>query len=146
VNFDPGGFIDQDGAPGKECHIVTGTSYRLNNHIDFLNSSGWRGQYFYGPYMRPRSRVPDAGQTVVLEEAIAEVSKWNPANWETMGWHRKVNVFNVAFVDGHAGSITLSGQNDNSDLYPDYWVLRGNGWRMDCYPEPRICDIPNSCN
>jgi prepilin-type N-terminal cleavage/methylation domain-containing protein len=132
-------------ARSKQVHESTGTSYRLNNHIDFLGTSGLPGefsQYFYGPYLRPRSRVPEPSKTVILEETVAEVSKWNEPTYRTMGWHRKVNVFMVSFIDGHASSIYLAGQNYPADDYPDYWVLRGEGWRMDCYPEPRVYDKP----
>lgn len=142
VNFDPY-FLRAD-TIGKRVHEVTGTSYRLNNHIDFLRKTPY-DDYFYGPYMRPRTRVPDTATTVILEEAVTEVAKWNDATYRTMGWHRKANIFMVSFVDGHAGSIYLAGQEDLSTQYPDYWVLRGDGWRMDCYPSKPICDVRPNC-
>jgi len=125
----------------RPVHEVTGTSYRLNNHIDFTQTSQFK-EYFYGPYMRPRTRVPDPSTTVILEEAVAEVAKWNdPDQFRTLGWHRKYHTFNVAFVDGHAGSIYLAGQQDLSEsVAQDYWLLRGEGWRMDCFPREPIWD------
>lgn len=138
VDFDDYFFIPS--AINKKVHEVTGSSYRLNNHIDFTRSTPF-DDHFYGPYMRPQTRVPSPAQTVILEEAVAEVAKWNEPTYRTMGWHRKVNVFMVAFVDGHAAGIHLAGQSDLLNEFPDYWVLRGEGWRMDCYPEPPICDL-----
>ncbi len=132
---------------GRATHIATGTSYRLNNHIDFTsNLDPQFGTHFYGPYMRPTSQVPDPGTTVLLEEAIAEVAKWNEMSYRTLGWHRKMNVFNVLFADAHAGAIQLQGQPPVEARYADYWVFRGEGWRMDCYPLQPICDKPRRCD
>lgn len=125
-----------------QIHRITGTSYRLNNHIDFTGQLDPRFQtHFYGPYMRPVSQVPDPGQTVILEETVAEVAKWNRDHY-VLGWHRKANRFNVSFVDGHAGAIFLSGQDGDAEVYGGYWVLRGEGWRMDCYPSLPVLDLP----
>ncbi|MCB9852977.1 MAG: prepilin-type N-terminal cleavage/methylation domain-containing protein [Phycisphaerales bacterium] len=131
-------FITGEGK-GKPVWEGTGTSYRLNNHIDFLGQTPYT-QYFYGPYLRPRTRVPSTSDTVLLEETVAEVAKWNAPTYSTNGWHRKSNKFNVTFVDGHASVINLAGQSNLSGDYPNYWVLRGDGWRMDCWPEPPIKD------
>jgi prepilin-type N-terminal cleavage/methylation domain-containing protein/prepilin-type processing-associated H-X9-DG protein len=128
-------------AINRTLHEVTGTSYRLNNHIDFTERTRFQDE-FYGPYLRPISRVPTTGETVLLEEAVAEVAKWNAPNYRTMGWHGKANRFNVSFVDGHAAAIHLAGQSDLSDAYPEYWILREPGWRMDCYPDAPIPDLP----
>lgn len=126
----------------RPTYVTTGSSYRLNNHINFTNNTPNYKKHFYGPYMRPATQVPDAATTVILEEAITEVAKWNAPTYRTMGWHRKANIFNVLFVDGHAGAIHLAGQQDLSDQYGGYWVLRGENWRMDCYPRPPVCDLP----
>ncbi len=139
VDFDA--YFFKPNLIGKRVHVVTGTSYRLNNHIDFTLSTPYY-KYFYGPYMRPKSRVPSTAETVILEETVAEVAKWNAPDYVTMGWHGKRNRFNVTFVDGHSDTIYLAGQSDLSGGYPDYWVLRGIGWRMDCYPEPPVLDKP----
>ncbi|MFQ5429163.1 MAG: type II secretion system protein [Phycisphaerae bacterium] len=139
VDFDP--YFFGAGRYGKTVHEVTGTSYRLNNHIDFLHVTPFV-THFYGPYFRPRSRVPNSGETVILEEAVAEVAKWNAPNFVTRGWHCKPNRFNVSFVDGHADAIRIAGQSDLSETYPDYWVLRGADWRMDCYPDAPVLDKP----
>jgi len=141
VDFEPFFFLAK--TRNRPIHASTGTSYRLNNHIDFLNNTEFDGA-FYGPYLRPRTRVPAPGQTVLLEEAVAEVAKWNAPNYRTMGWHGKANRFNVSFVDGHAAAIHLAGQSDLSDAYPEYWILREPGWRMDCYPDAPIPDLPRS--
>jgi prepilin-type N-terminal cleavage/methylation domain-containing protein/prepilin-type processing-associated H-X9-DG protein len=135
-------YFFQPFALNRKIFDVTGTSYRLNNHIDFTRLFPQFSTHFYGPYMRPVSQVPDPGTTVILEETIAEVAKWNRPTYVTMGWHRKTNTFNVLMLDGHAAPIYLSGQSDLSNAYPDYWVLRGQDWRMDCYPRPPVCDKP----
>lgn len=118
----------------------TGTSYRLNNHSNFYG--GPYSMHFYGPYCRPANRIPDTGTTVLLEETITEVAKWNSTTYRTEGWHRKTNIFNVLFADTHAGPIFLRGQTDLSAQFPNYWILRGDNWRMDCYPDPRVIDKP----
>lgn len=144
-NFDE--YFFNDAAIDKPAFQVTGTSYRLNNHIDFTGRFPQYHDHFYGPYMRPTSQVPDAGATVILEETVTEVAKWNEAIHQTMGWHRKPNRFNVSFVDGHASSIFLAGQNEQSAYGGEvYWILRGDGWRMDCYPRAPVCDAPKNCD
>ena len=139
VDFEP--FYFTPPAIGKPIWYSAGTSYRLNNQIDFLGQTPYT-EYFYGPYMRPATRVPAASQTVILEETVAEVAKWNSTRYITPGWHGKANFFNVAFVDGHSAVIHLQGQLDLSNQYPNYWVLRGDNWRMDCWPEKPIKDLP----
>jgi len=142
-NFDS--YFLLPGYSGRKTHEVAGTSYRLNNHIDFTGIYREYSQRFYGPYMRPRTRIPDPAATVILEEAIAEVAKWNKPNRLNPGWHFKTNQYNVLFADGHAGSIHLSGQIDPRAGGSAYWFLRGDGWRMDCYPERPICDRYVNC-
>lgn len=139
VDFEPFFFTPE--SVNKPTYYSAGTSYRLNNHIDFLGKTPYT-EYFYGPYLRPSTRVPETSQTVILEETVAEAAKWNAPTYRTMGWHRKANTFNVAFVDGHSAAIRLAGQSDLSGHYPNYWVLRGESWRMDCYPEPPVKDLP----
>jgi len=139
VEFEPFFFLSI--TKNRPVHATTGTSYRLNNHIDFLRNTDF-SKAFYGPYLRPRTRVPAPGTTVLLEETVAEVAKWNAPNHVTQGWHGKTNRFNVSFVDGHAEAIHLAGQADLSDAYPNYWILREPGWRMDCYPDAPIPDLP----
>jgi prepilin-type N-terminal cleavage/methylation domain-containing protein/prepilin-type processing-associated H-X9-DG protein len=143
VDFDA--YFFEQPLADKPIWQAAGTSFRLNNQIDFLGLTPFT-KYFYGPYMRPRTRVPEASLTVILEEAITEVAKWNEKTWRTMGWHRKFNVFNVAFIDGHAAPIYLCGQSDwaQASEQNNYWMLRGEGWRMDCYPEPAILDKPQT--
>ncbi|MEE8170566.1 MAG: hypothetical protein V3T70_08465 [Phycisphaerae bacterium] len=138
VDFEP--YFLRKTYRGLSIFEITGTSYRLNNHIDFLRNTKF-SKHFYGPYMRPRNRVPAAGETVLLEETVAEVAKWNTPAHGTMGWHRKMNRFNVAFVDGHAEAILLSGQTDLS-VADEYWMLRGQNWRMDCFPDKPVPDRP----
>lgn len=139
VNFEP--FFLEGSAANKSTFYSAGTSYRLNNHIDFLGHTPYT-EHFYGPYLRPHTRVPQPSTVVILEETVTEVAKWNARTYTTKGWHAKANKFNVAFVDGHSSTIHLAGQRDLSNQYPNYWVLRGDGWRMDCYPEPPIEDKP----
>jgi prepilin-type N-terminal cleavage/methylation domain-containing protein/prepilin-type processing-associated H-X9-DG protein len=139
-NFDDY-FLQQDAGQTTSVHVITGTSYRLNNHIDFTGQTQFTSA-FYGPYLRATTQVPEPGTTVILAEAVSEVAKWNDPSWRTMGWHRTVNLFNVGFVDGHVGSIHLAGQGDWKvpSQQSGYWLLRGEGWRMDCYPKAPVCD------
>jgi len=115
---------------------ITGTSYRVNNHIKM-----YVDQYFYGPYMRKVSRIPEASTTVALEETIAEVAIYNPPPYVAPGWHSKAMRYNVSFADGHGSIINIQGGNEPPrDDYGGYWIFRGDGWRMDCYPDPPIFD------
>ena len=140
INFEP--YFLHSSRSHLNVFQITGTSYRLNNHIDFTGTQELRFQQnFFGPYLRPISKVPDVSTTVLLEETVAEVAKWNPHR-DVPGWHRKANVFNVLFVDGHAGPIRLSGQTGSTSESGDYWFRRGEGWRMDCYPAAPIFDRP----
>jgi prepilin-type N-terminal cleavage/methylation domain-containing protein/prepilin-type processing-associated H-X9-DG protein len=142
INFEPY-FVDRDW-PDKTIFGITGTSYRLNNHIDFTDTLPlYYQRHFFGPYMRPVTQVPDAGATVLLEETIAEVAKWNPG-LHVEGWHRKANRFNVLFVDGHAEPIHLSGQTSTFRDDDGYWMRRSENWRMDCYPSKPVIDKPCS--
>jgi prepilin-type N-terminal cleavage/methylation domain-containing protein/prepilin-type processing-associated H-X9-DG protein len=139
--YDFDDYFFSEEADKKTVFEVCGTSYRLNNHFDFTGNTQF-GVAFYGPYLRATTQVPDPGTTVILAEAISEVAKWNLPSWRTMGWHRAMNTFNVGFVDGHVGSIHLAGQADWKQASNDanYWLLRGDGWRMDCYPKEPVCD------
>ena len=143
VDHEPAFFLPS--TRDRKLHEVTGTSYRLNHLIDFLRISPF-DRHFYGPYMRPITRVPSTGMTILLGEAVAEVAKWNDSGFVTPGWHRKNNIFNVMFVDGHAAPINLVGRGNpaTSSENPDYWIFRGEGWRMDCYPDKRVPDRPQA--
>ncbi len=115
---------------------VTGTSYRINNHIQMYTD-----EYFYGPYMRKSTRIPESSSTVVLEETIAEAAIYNPPPYIAPGWHMKPMRYNVSFADGHGAIINIQGGNEPPRAQFDgYWVFRGEGWRLDCYPEPPIFD------
>ncbi len=142
-NFDE--YFFNPNAVDKKASQVAGTSYRVNNHINYTSRFSEFRDRFFGPYMRPASHVPDPGTTVILEEAITEVAKWNNVGYQTPGWHRKINRFNASFIDGHASTIFVSGQPDSSGYEADYWILRGDGWRMDCYPRAPVCDSPKIC-
>jgi len=141
VNHEPAFFTP--GLEGLNLYQITGTSYRLSHHIDYLRRSPY-DKHFYGPYMRPKTRVPNTGDTILLEEAITEVAKWNDPTYVTTGWHRKANIFNVMFVDGHAAPIHLLGRGDPlaASGNPNYWIWRGEGWRMDCFPDRPMPDRP----
>lgn len=140
INFEP--YFLHPSRSHLNIYQITGTSYRLNNHIDFTGTQPTNFQQnFYGPYLRPISKVPDVSTTVLIEETVSEVAKWNPQR-VVPGWHGKSNVFNVAFVDGHAAPIHLSGQTGGTSDSGDYWFRRGEGWRMDCYPAVPVFDRP----
>lgn len=143
VNHEPAFFLPE--TRGHKLHEITGSSYRLNHLIDFLRISQF-DRHFYGPYMRPITRVPSTGMTILIGEAIAEVAKWNDPSFVTPGWHRKNNIFNVMFVDGHAAPIHMIGDGNpaTASPNPDYWIFRGDGWRMDCYPDKPVPDRPQA--
>lgn len=115
---------------------ITGTSYRVNNHIKMYTD-----EYFYGPYFRRSTRIPESALTVVLEEANAQVAIYNAPPYVAAGWHLKPMRYNVSFADGHGATINIQGGSEPPrDEYDNYWVYRGDGWRLDCYPDPPILD------
>ncbi|MFO0974440.1 MAG: type II secretion system protein [Phycisphaerae bacterium] len=119
---------------------MTGTSYRVNNHIKMYTS-----QYFHGPYMRPGTRVPESSTTVLLAETIAQVAIYNPPPYIAPGWHLRPMNYNVTFADGHSDTISIRGGNEPNpatSYWGDYWIFRGENWRLDCWPEARIYDKP----
>lgn len=140
-NFEPF-FIDPRYAH-LSVYQAAGTSYRLNNHIDFTRRlPTYYQQHFFGPYLRSLTRVPDPTLTVILAETVAEVAKWN-AGLHVDGWHRKANNFNALFLDGRAEIIHVTGHHEFRTGENGYWLRRGPGWTMDCYPAPPILDLPN---
>ncbi|MCK6455444.1 MAG: type II secretion system GspH family protein [Phycisphaerae bacterium] len=129
-NFDPALPID---VPMRD---VTGTSYRVNNHIEMYTS-----RYFHGPYLRRVNRIPDTGRTVALMETIGQAAVYNAPPIFVRGWHVRPRTYNAAFTDGHSATIEIRGNHEPPrDEYDGYWVFRGDGWRLDCYPDPPILD------
>ncbi len=115
---------------------ISGTSYRVNNHIRMYTDT-----HFYGPYLRRMHRVPETGSTVLIAETPAQVAVYNPPPFISPGWHGRDGHFNVAFADGHSGRIQIQGGNEPPrEEYDGYWIFRGDGWRLDCYPDPPIRD------
>lgn len=116
---------------------VTGTSYRINNHIRMYTD-----RYFYGPYLRRVNRIPETGSTVVLAETCAQVAIYNPPPFVAPGWHRQSMRYNASFADGHSAMINIQGGNElpRAD-FAGQWYFRGDGWRLDCYPDAPIKDL-----
>jgi hypothetical protein len=109
-NFDEY-FQLNDRAINKKAYEVTGTSYRINNHIDYTSRYGISRSHTaltWPPVPGARSST-----TVILEETITEVAKWNDPDFQTMGWHRRMNGFNVSFRWTRL-SIHLAGQSDQT--------------------------------
>jgi prepilin-type N-terminal cleavage/methylation domain-containing protein len=117
---------------------VTGTSYRVNNHIKMYTD-----RYFYGPYLRPMTRIPAAAETALIAETIAQVAIYNPPPFIAPGWHARPMRYNVVFADGHSDTIRIQGGHEPPrEEYDGYWIFRGPGWRLDCYPDTPIYDLP----
>jgi prepilin-type N-terminal cleavage/methylation domain-containing protein/prepilin-type processing-associated H-X9-DG protein len=130
ANFDPSLPFE------VPLHDITGTSYRINNHIRMYTDT-----HFYGPYMRRSTRIPESSTTVAMAETIAQVAIYNRPPFVAPGWHTRPGRYNVAFTDGHAASIAIQGGHEPPrDEFGGYWVFRGEGWRLDCYPDPPVFD------
>ena len=73
---------------------------------------------------------PEAFQalTGVSDDTLARLA----AYVELLGkWQRRINLVG-------RGNPATSSEN------PDYWIFRGEGWRMDCYPDKRVPDRPQA--
>lgn len=75
-----------------------------------------------GPWLRPYSQIPDPQRTIILKETKGFYSAywrnlvWNTETRYTMGNHRRLREHQVAFVDGHAGSVLYEVRSDVQDV------------------------------
>jgi prepilin-type processing-associated H-X9-DG protein len=130
---------------GMSAYDHFGTSYGA---ASFLVVGGVMEPFVQStaPFGRPLSRIPNAANTVLFQEANG-LYAWNyeyrkeygpngcnpqPSDCpyghgnpalRVKGWHGKDWRFTVAFVDGHAGVIRMEGADcpptDLGDTYPD---------------------------
>ena len=121
-------------------------------------------------FLKPMSRIPSPANTVyVLEGAgrfawrsnygVGDQCGGGGATTEDRpvagGWHKRDWVFNVAYVDGHAATITMDGHikpQPNLGNYPDpssdglerdyeryrCVTIRGKDWQLDTLPAPPV--------
>ncbi len=121
-------------------------------------------------FLKPMSRIPSPANTVyVLEGAGRFAWRSNYGVGDSCGgggqttqdlnvatgWHKRDWVFNVAFVDGHAATVTMNGHikpQPNLGNYPAPsdegnqrdWeryrcvTIRGKDWQMDTLPAPPV--------
>ncbi|MCP4245569.1 MAG: prepilin-type N-terminal cleavage/methylation domain-containing protein [bacterium] len=128
--------------------------------------------------LRPLSRIPNPSNTLYYEEVVGRwsfladpqgtnpVGSCGPSDYPEEiihGWHPCRGqggtgdwMFNVSFVDAHAGSLRMRGyETPRVSHYPesggwpdpyDFWkcvIIRGPGWQKDCLPAPSVpTDIP----
>lgn len=124
------------------------------------------------PFLKPVSRVPTPAQTVLFEEncgrfgwhtnygdtgdeGCASISGPPPGDvpLTVRGWHGRFWMFQVAFVDGHAGMVRMRGHRQPAPHlghYPtwsgfpvdhDFWhcaIIRGPGWQLDTLPASAV--------
>lgn len=105
----------------------------------------------FGPFLRPASRVPAPGSTVLLMEMPALFnfvlfsSEGGFPRFGSLGipgWHDAGPRFNFAFCDGHAEAFLLPAQWISEGAGDEKHRLRENGVRLDCYPDPPVPDAP----
>ncbi len=90
----------------------TGTSYRANAARAVLGST----YSTISPYAQPVTKIPAPSETVLYSESIHWLGIWNSTSFADRngsspatipGWHGKMGRFNIGFVDGHAGVISM---------------------------------------
>ncbi|NOT00472.1 MAG: hypothetical protein HOP29_07570 [Phycisphaerales bacterium] len=135
------------GIPGSNCKLKSNSSF-----------------------LKPISRVPAPAQTLLYTENCGRFG--HRANYgvdgcqslsgalgidvqtDVRGWHGQMWMFQVAFVDGHAGLVRMQGHQQPQPFlgrYPGdgddpaqqhyYWhcvIFRGPGWQLDTLPSPPV--------
>lgn len=111
----------------------------------------------YGVFLRPADRVPSTGDTVLYMEMptlfnLAVFPGEPSVLFHTLGvngWHGASPVFNLAYCDGHAQSLRIAvswrlglAANAGPMAGADR-MIRLEGVRFDCYPDPPILDPPS---
>jgi len=139
--FDPANILAWPNWMGNPVWQLTGCSYGANV---FRNYSG--GAKFFGPYLRPHSRIPSTAETIGYIQApglsaVANTVQFgqNPPE-NVMGWNGKIGRFNAALCDGSGSTL----QMQYTDFKPPVpgplqnLMLRGPGWRWDCLNDAQI--------
>ncbi|MCP4246551.1 MAG: hypothetical protein GY778_05840 [bacterium] len=102
--------------------------------------------------------LESCGRSAFFAEPQGTQDSCGGSTGEIDGWHGQPWQFNVAFVDGHAGTVNIRGhQNPRLGHYPEcggwsnchqFWhcvIIRGDDWQMDTLPlEPVRSTIPCS--
>jgi type II secretory pathway pseudopilin PulG len=140
---------------GIPCFEYLGNSYRDNSTgiVWLAGSILMRGIVSSGSVGHAAWAVPVPNETVLYSEAVFNWAARTPPNYpeipDLSGWHGSGAADNIAYVDGSA-RLTAVGQQhqwDPAELQamgfspdfinePYYFLHRGAGWRMDCYPAP----------
>ena len=164
-------------------HFVAWKNSRLSSYDHYGNSYSanalWAGipggdcrLNSVSPFLRPASRVPNPATTLLFLENCGRFG-WH-ASYEDpddedcisysgslvsdgdspiRGWHSRPWMFQVAYVDGHAGIVKMQGRQQpepSLGRYPmwngqstdhDFWrcvIIRGPGWQLDALPAPPV--------
>ncbi len=121
-------------------------------------------------FLRPVSRIPTPAQTLLFLEnagrfawrknygsdgcsSLGGGAPGGDVEQSVRGWHGRMWMFQVAFVDGRAGAVRMEGHEHPQytiGRYPDYngnptdwfnWlcvIIRGADWRLDTLPAPPV--------
>ncbi len=130
VGYEPG----LDGGEGGNGNYLSQDLYHREpiSYYDAMGSSyatdsmwvGYPGaeMWHIGPWLRPYSQIPESQRTIMLKETKGFYSAywrnivWNTESRYTMGNHRRLREHQVAFVDGHAGSVLYEVRTDVRDV------------------------------
>jgi len=127
----------------------------IRNTADTVYYSENAGRFYWAiNILRPGGEMYHCfeGPGNVLYDARTSVRVSDPEK-AVRSWHSKPYQVNCAFVDGHAGSVTMKGRQippPQLSVYPqimfgnheeDAWtyycvVIRGSGWQLDTLPTP----------
>ncbi len=143
--FDPANILAWPNWLNQPVWQLTGASYAANCFRNY----GSNPPSFFGPYLRPHSRIPNTSETIGYIQAPGLSAAANTIQFgqtppeNVMGWNGKLGKFNVAFCDGSGSTVSML----HTDFKPPVTgpqqnlMLRGPNWRWDCLgdkliPEP----------
>jgi type II secretory pathway pseudopilin PulG len=142
---------DVDDAPptaqGIPCYDTLGTSYRASFA---MLSAGYSWALSRGPWGHRISTLRDTARLVLLGEPTFfnmigrdDGSGQSPDPVLVTGWHKRILIDNLAYVDGSARSTRAdrmhtfdSDTADKMNIVNPSWLARANTWQIDCYPVP----------
>ena len=136
---------------------VFGSSY-IGNALRHHESNGLEAKppfLIIGVFLRPSTRIPASGETVLLSDANAQVWRmgtmpeyYSYGVLDEPGWHGRPLERNIAYVDGHAVSVALEREFPSGDWHADPegypFHVRSGRTRWDCRPEPLVRDLPDT--
>lgn len=163
-NWQPSDGIAEDlDAYRQQMAKATGSSY-LGDYPLQIGAGNRRLRL--GSFMRPHSRFPSAGETLLFYEtrmmqAILSTEEMQDLGWSVTpisvpGWHAKLGEFNSVMADGHGQRIRILERGTMFDIQGSFpasqypykaWMARGPGWRFDCMPDEPVqeCFQGNPC-